>query len=391
MGSDSNSENEFMIKDMIGSGGFGRVYRCIDYDTDKEVAVKIIEVENHGIKDIIELSIMATYDHPFLAKAESISYKMNKIYIIQDWAITDLLEHCKKNRINDILLQKWSYEISQGLACLHKENIIHGDIKPANILLCSDNSVKLSDFSLSILNPNKNKKFSHSMGTMRYNPYEMINGFGWNEEIDIWSLGCTLYEISCSSHLIHYNKSNSDDKNLIKREISLSIEDICKNIEEDVLLNENYFNIQFIQRKSGFRNLVLDCLKLNPKNRITIKKIKKLNYFSKFQQTEYYIDSSCHNEIDENKKISLRKLCNRYVDDDEIISKTIELYSRCDDLDILRDEKLYTCLWIMYRMMKCGRIINDICLQSYEIKKYEKMICKHLNYRLHISYDKNWI
>ena len=375
-------ENKLVIREMVGKGGFGEVFKGINYRDDSEIAIKVIKTDSCGIRDIIELTILATYDHPFLLKAECIIYEENRINLILEYGPYDLHNYCKDNEISDIFLKRWTYQISQALGCLHRENIIHGDVKPSNILLFQNNTVKLCDFSLSILGSGSNRKYRHSMGTEKYNSYEMLMSDEWDRSIDIWALGCTLYEISCSDSLVKTRLNNLHNL----------IDNIKNRTSENIIFDEeDFLNQKFLQRDEKFIEIVINCLKKNPEKRLNINEINNNEYFTDYGNTKYYISTSEGKYLNRREKKELKRKCENYLDDFHIIKKAIEIYSRCFEINMDEDEKIYTCLWISNRMMDCGKKIRDFYLQSYEIKRNEKIICEYLNYRLHLRDDENWL
>src|SRR5207249_1559942 len=93
-------------------------------------------------------------------------------------------------------LLKWSFGLCQGLWCLHENDIIHGDVKGSNVLLYKDDNVKLTDFNVSIKLWHPHETRTDRVGTMTHTCLEMLKKVEWSKPVDIWSLGCTLYEIA---------------------------------------------------------------------------------------------------------------------------------------------------------------------------------------------------
>ena len=82
------------VTSKLGSGSFGDVYKCID-ENDNEVAVKIIKADKYCIRDIIELSIMATYDHPHIVNSYDIIYRNSKIFIFQEMGLCNIYTYVR--------------------------------------------------------------------------------------------------------------------------------------------------------------------------------------------------------------------------------------------------------------------------------------------------------
>ena len=183
------------IGNLIGKGGFGNVYDGM-INENKEIAVKIIPIDNKGIPNILETSIMSTIKHPHINYAYQIYSDNEKLYIIQDKGYCDLYHYIKKKQIPSKLIIKWLFQISHAIACLNSQNIIHSDIKPHNILIFDTGDVKITDFTVSVKKWENDKKFDHTSGTINYLPPEALLSFNeWDEKLDVWSLGCVLYEM----------------------------------------------------------------------------------------------------------------------------------------------------------------------------------------------------
>ena len=101
----------------------------------------------------METSIMSIIHHPYLQKAISVHASPKMLYIISELATSDLSRYLrlKENLPSPTLLRKWSFYLLQAVACLHRKDIIHGDIKASNILLLTMKLfVSLISHSLSI-------------------------------------------------------------------------------------------------------------------------------------------------------------------------------------------------------------------------------------------------
>lgn len=188
----------YLFRSCLGNGGFGTVYKATD-NTKKSFAIKVIVSNDRGIPCLTEASIMATYKHPHLNNAIDFIVVEDTLYIVQEEAISDLHEWIKgKGKLergsNENYLQTLDicYQISSALNFLHREDIIHGDVKTSNILVFGSYQkpiFKLTDFNLSC---HKEWKRTTNVCTASYRPLEGWDGT-WNELVDIWCLGNVLY------------------------------------------------------------------------------------------------------------------------------------------------------------------------------------------------------
>ena len=129
---------------------------------------------------------MASYKHPHLTHVVCAGAKPDGLYIILDLAISDLSKWRSKVVPTKIKMRSILHQVAQAIDFLHKENIIHGDIKASNVLLYDSKNinVKLSDFNLSSINKwNSDLKVC----TATHRPMEVWRGDKWDEKIEIWS------------------------------------------------------------------------------------------------------------------------------------------------------------------------------------------------------------
>lgn len=206
------------LGEKLGAGSFGSVYKCIN-ENGKVMAVKCIKADKTGISSLLECSIMSTIDHPNLNRATYIYSKSSTLYIVQDLAMGDLSTiHMKKGHgardfstLKDLsTLRYWFYSLLRGLSYLHKQSIIHGDIKAHNCLLYENGSLRLSDFTLSVKKWGPSN-YDHKVCTITHRPLECHLGEEWTYSLDIWSLGCTFYEIAYGTLLFPIQEGKGDD------------------------------------------------------------------------------------------------------------------------------------------------------------------------------------
>lgn len=189
------------LNSIIGSGSYGDVYSCTDEGNNK-AAVKRMKVDDEsGIENPLELSIMSTVKHPYINSATRIKVDGSYVYVFQQLAQGDLSHKSKyiADSKDPSVLKRRLWQLTCGVSCMHKENIIHGDIKGSNVLVYSDGTVKLTDFSLSLLY--WGIPYQHSIGTLTHKPPECYLHHEWSFNLDVWSLACTFIEIATGKHL----------------------------------------------------------------------------------------------------------------------------------------------------------------------------------------------
>lgn len=244
---------KYNLGSLIGKGSDGEVY---DLKDNKRI-IKFIQPTEYGVENYIEFYILLNLKHPNLISAHTVEIEDNGlIKIVQDKANCDLgqLLYVKKNKINHNLRLKYIKELVSGIAFLHSYNIVHGDIKPANLLIYQK-KLLINDFSLSRLVEGKTNR---KLYTYIYRPPECnLNKFSLKS--DIYSLGCTIYEIyynqpyysiSGDNRLYHIHASSyyENNNNAINKLIKNMV---CENVSERINIDTvcNFFNLPIPEKK----------------------------------------------------------------------------------------------------------------------------------------------
>ncbi len=202
----------YEILALIGVGGMGEVYRARDTRLGREIAVKVLA--DHLARDPESLArferearAVATLAHPNILDVHDIGNEAGVAYFV-----TELLEgEALRARLTGSPLP-WrtaveiGLAISDGLASAHAHGIVHRDLKPENVFLTFDGRVKILDFGLARLEPEKSPETSATvatptktgtvMGTAGYMSPEQAKGSRADPRSDIFALGCILYEMA---------------------------------------------------------------------------------------------------------------------------------------------------------------------------------------------------
>ncbi|ORX56847.1 kinase-like protein [Hesseltinella vesiculosa] len=191
---------KFKLLRIIGRGAFGKV-RIVEHRESRRLyAMKYIDKEEcirlDAARNIIrERNILEQLDHPFLCRLRFAFQDEKAMYMISDLMLGgDLQYHLNpETPYSDDILRFWFAELSSAVQYLHTKRVIHRDIKPANILLDDRGHVHLTDFNVATLIL-RNRQVTSNSGTSFYMAPEIFKGGGYNEAVDWWSLGVTLYE-----------------------------------------------------------------------------------------------------------------------------------------------------------------------------------------------------
>ena len=197
--------NQYKIESVLGQGTYGKVKLCTHIATNEQVAIKFIEKNrlirvNDTERVQIEMSIITELNHPNILKAFEIFEDDTYFYIVMERPSKgDLFNYiCKKKRLSLSEATNIFYQIVNSIDFIHRNKIVHRDMKPENIMLTEDMIVKLGDFGLSRHYKSANIKLETTCGSPCYSAPEMLKGNRYYPKpIDIWGLGIMLYVMIC--------------------------------------------------------------------------------------------------------------------------------------------------------------------------------------------------
>ncbi|BGP36943.1 Protein kinase of the Mitotic Exit Network [Rhodotorula kratochvilovae] len=195
------------LGECIGRGQFGSVYRALNLSSGQVVAVKRILLEGkteHEIEQLSgEVSLLRRLAHPSIVRYEGAVRTEHYLNIILEYAESGSLEKTIKQfgQLPESLVASYTVKILEGLAYLHGQDVVHCDLKAANILSTKNGNIKLSDFGVSLnLHAIKATRGFHTStaeanGTPNWMAPEVISLKGALPASDIWSLGATIVEL----------------------------------------------------------------------------------------------------------------------------------------------------------------------------------------------------
>jgi serine/threonine protein kinase len=196
----------YKIVSLIGEGGMGNVYLGEHMSIGRKVAIKVLRPElasNEEIRSRFknEASVMARLQHPGIVSLFDYVENDDGLFLIMEYVegieITDLLkaldEPLSIDRAKDIMKK-----VLSAFSFAHKNKIVHRDVKPSNILISSDNEVKVLDFGIAKLVGDSQfnlTKTGTQVGTVFYMSPEQVKAKELDQRSDIYSLGITFYEL----------------------------------------------------------------------------------------------------------------------------------------------------------------------------------------------------
>ncbi|EME49710.1 hypothetical protein DOTSEDRAFT_20131 [Dothistroma septosporum NZE10] len=191
--------NHFRLLRVVGKGAFGKVRIVERKDTGVTFALKYIRkdevVRSESVRNIIrERRMLEHLNHPFLCNLRYSFQDMEYLYIVVDLMTGgDLRFHISRKTFTEEAVRFWIAELGCALRYVHRQGIVHRDVKPDNVLLDTEGHVHLADFNVaSDITPGK--PLTSKSGTLAYLAPEVYSGKGYYSEVDWWSLGVLFYE-----------------------------------------------------------------------------------------------------------------------------------------------------------------------------------------------------
>jgi len=187
--------------ELLGVGSFGKVFLGLNLDTGELMAVKVIPIpeEEHAEELIREISLMKVLFNEHIVRYIGTERDEAHLYIFLEYvpggSIASIVH--KFGKFSEGLVRAYTRQILVGLAYLHEHQIMHRDIKGANILISDKGIVKLADFGASkrITEMQTQTDCKSLKGTPYWMAPEVIMQSGHGRSADIWSVGCTVIEM----------------------------------------------------------------------------------------------------------------------------------------------------------------------------------------------------
>ncbi len=197
--------SHYKLLELVGEGGLGSVFRAVDTNTDKIVAVKLLRRElandpENRRRFQNEGQLLAQLDHPHVIRAFEIGQLKNEMYLAMEFLPgPTLAEH---NRQGAPLAQeevlRLSREILMGLQAIHARDIIHRDLKTANIMFDGRGRLRIMDFGLARSHlVSLMTTMGTVMGTLGFVAPEQITNADIDQRVDIFAFGVILYDMLC--------------------------------------------------------------------------------------------------------------------------------------------------------------------------------------------------
>ena len=188
--------DRFRIDGVLGVGGTGTVFRALDLEREEIVALKAIPHDaTLRQRARREASVAGKLRHPNVVRLRSVHEDGQYVYIASDIVEgMDLAGALRQGQLGDPALLRVASAVCAGLAHAHEHGVVHRDVKPANVLLGRDGSVRVLDFGIASLDEPDATVDDRMLGTLSYMAPETCLGARPTPATDVWAVGVMVYE-----------------------------------------------------------------------------------------------------------------------------------------------------------------------------------------------------
>lgn len=197
-------DGRYLIQSLVGVGGMANVYRGVDEKNGNAIAVKVLKEEFLDNEELVrrfknESKAISILDHPNIVKVYDVSVTDRLQYIVMEYVDGITLKEYLKQRGGALTWKETVHFATQVLRALqhaHSKGIIHRDVKPQNIMLLADGSIKMMDFGIARFSRAQSQTVSDkAIGSVHYISPEQAKGDRTDARTDIYSVGVMLYEM----------------------------------------------------------------------------------------------------------------------------------------------------------------------------------------------------
>ncbi len=283
-------DGRYEIRELIGIGGMANVYRCYDTVDDREVAIKILKDEYLNNEEFIrrfknESKAIAVLSHPNIVKVYDVSFGDMIQYIVMEYIDGITL----KEYINQQRTLTWKEtvhlitQILKALSHAHSKGVVHRDIKPQNMMLLSDGTIKVTDFGIARFSNSTRTMTEQAIGSVHYIAPEQAKGDITDGKTDIYSIGVMMYEMLTGR--LPFDGDNAVSVALMHLQV---VPDAPRSINPDIPEGIEEITLKAMQKQPMDRyqsanDMIADIerFRMNPSVRFEYK------YLSDNQQTKY--------------------------------------------------------------------------------------------------------
>ena len=217
-----SKESKYTRTSKLGEGTYGVVYRAKDQKGQEIYALKKIRLnaEEEGIPStaIREISLLKELNHINIVKLYEVLHSPKKLTLVFEYVEQDLkkiIDSANGKGLDIKYTKSFLYQLLRGVDFIHKNKVLHRDLKPQNLLINKNNILKIADFGLARGYGIPVKNYTHEVVTLWYRPPDVLLGNKtYGTTVDMWSIGTIFAEMATGKPLFTGNSENDQLKKI---------------------------------------------------------------------------------------------------------------------------------------------------------------------------------
>ena len=226
----------------LGRGGFGHVYRGLDPSVGRQIAIKVLNADgDEGMLTRFQGEAMASarLRHPNIVTVFDFGEQDGTPFIVMELLEGQDLQHVISGGTQLSILERLKImaQIAAGLRCAHSSGIIHRDVKPANVMVLPDLTVKIMDFGIALVTQSTQSRQTPRgamIGTLRYMAPEQFRGVEPDVRSDIFAYGLIFYELLTGVHPFHAAEAAAQMYNVLSVD-PVRVTELCPECPTDLV------------------------------------------------------------------------------------------------------------------------------------------------------------
>lgn len=193
--------NRYRIIKTVGDGTYGSVSQATAKNNSQTVAIKKMKKKFYSWDECVklrEVQSLKKLNHPNIVKLKEVIRENDELFFVFEYVEKNLYQMIKDsaNHLNEDRIKKYMFQIIYGLAYVHNQKgFFHRDLKPENLLIGDNDVVKIADFGLA-REIRSRPPYTDYVSTRWYRaPEVLLRSSKYNSPIDIWALGCIMWEL----------------------------------------------------------------------------------------------------------------------------------------------------------------------------------------------------
>jgi hypothetical protein len=251
----------YQVVELLATGGMGAVFRGLDPRLQRPVALKTLrlggdlppEKRRQRVEQLVREAVTgARFSHPNVVAVYDVEESAEGAYIAMELVEGISLERLllQRGRLRPAEVIPLGAAIARGLAAAHGRDVVHRDVKPANVMLGRDGSIKVTDFGIADLIAASIRADGLVFGTPGYLPPEALRGAGHNRAGDLFALGVVLYE--CLAGVKPFG-GGLDVSDIVQATLFGSIRPLAPRVEEPLPRELESIVLQLLERDNFLR------------------------------------------------------------------------------------------------------------------------------------------